>query len=308
MTTDPERRLGIAAGMGAYALWGTFPLFFHVLRDVPTGEVLVHRIVWSFLVVVGLLVRKGDRRWFDRVRRRPGALWRLSLSGVLIAVNWLVYIWAVNHDEVVQAALGYYVTPLLSVALGVVVLGERLRRLQQVALGCGAASVAVLTIAYGRVPWVALVLAGSFGTYGFLKKMVAVEATTALAVETAVLLPVALAAMAAFHASGEAAFTNGGVGRDALMVSLGLVTAVPLLLFGVAATRIPLSLLGLLQYLTPTLQLLCGVVVFGEALPPERLAGFLLVWAALVVLAVDAMRASRSRRPPEPVTVVAEAA
>ena len=301
---DPvaDRRLGTLAGLGAYTLWGLFPLVFHQLRSVDAGEILLHRIVWSFAVVVALLGLRGDRRWFDQVRRKRGGVSRLAVAGVLIAVNWLVYIWAVNHDHVVEAALGYYINPLITVALGVAVLGERLRRLQVTALGFAAASVVVLTAAYGRLPWVALVLATSFAGYGFLKKSVSVETAAALAVETAVLLPPAVAGMVVLHMQGRAAFASGSPGRDVLLVSLGLVTAVPLLLFGSAARRIPLSLLGLLQYLTPTLQFLCGVVVFDEPLPPERLAGFVLVWVALTLLGADALRSTRSRvEPPIPV-------
>jgi chloramphenicol-sensitive protein RarD len=221
----------------------------------------------------------------------------LTVAAVLIATNWLVYIWAVDNDHVVEAALGYYINPLISVALGVAVLGEHLRRLQVVALGFGAAAVAVLTVAYGRVPWIALVLACSFGGYGFLKKAVPVGAVTSLAVETLVLVPAALAGLVALEVTGEAAFLQGSVGRDVLLVGLGVVTAVPLLLFGTAARRIPLSLLGLLQYLTPTLQLLCGVVVFHEPMPPERLVGFVLVWVALAVLAADALGVGRRTAP-----------
>lgn len=299
---DADRRAGVLAGVAAYSLWGVFPLVFHLLRSVGPGEILVHRIVWSFVVVVGLLAARRERHWFRAVRSLPGALPRLTLAAALIATNWLVYIWAVNNDHVVEAALGYYVTPLISVALGVVVLGERLRRLQVAALGFGAGAVAVLTVGYGRVPWVALVLACSFGGYGYLKKAVAVGTVTSLAVETMVLLPPALATLVVLQVTGDGAFLHGPVGRDVLLVSLGVVTAVPLLLFGTAARRIPLSLLGLLQYLTPTLQLLCGVVAFHEPMPTERLIGFMLVWVALAVLAVDAL--ADRRRAAAPVTVV----
>ena len=302
---DADHRVGTLAGIAAYSLWGLFPLVFHLLDSVAPGEVLIHRIVWSFVVVVGLLLLRRERHWFQAVRSRPGALPRLTVAAVLIATNWLVYIWAVDNDHVVEAALGYYINPLISVALGVAVLGEHLRRLQVVALGFGAAAVAVLTLAYGRVPWVALVLACSFGGYGFLKKAVPVGAVISLAVETLVLVPAALAGLVALELAGEAAFLRGSVGRDALLVGLGVVTAVPLLLFGTAARRIPLSLLGLLQYLTPTLQLLCGVVVFHEPMPPERLVGFVLVWVALAVLAADALGVGRREAPlPEPVSEV----
>lgn len=286
---DDERRKGTLAGVAAYSLWGLFPLVFHLLRSVSPGEVLIHRIVWSFVVVVGLLGARRERHWFRAVRALPGALPRLTLAALLIATNWLVYIWAVNNDHVVEAALGYYINPLITVALGVVVLGEQLRRPQLVALAFGAGAVVVLSVAYGQVPWISLVLACSFGGYGFQKKAVPVGTVTSLAVETLVLLPPALAGLVVLQATGDAAFLHGSVGRDVLLVSLGVVTAVPLLLFGTAARRIPLSLLGLLQYLTPTLQLMCGVLVFHEPMPPARLAGFVLVWAALAVLGADAL-------------------
>ena len=303
---DADRRVGTVAGVAAYSLWGVFPLVFHLLRSVGAGEILMHRIIWSFVVVVCLLVVRRERHWLAEVTSRPGALPRLTVAAVLIATNWLVYIWAVNNDHVIEAALGYYVNPLISVALGVVVLGERLRRLQVVALCFGAAAVVVLTVAYGRVPWIALVLACSFGGYGFLKKAVPVGAVTSVAVETLVLLPAALGGLVVLTATGEAAFLHGSAGRDVLLVGLGVVTAVPLLLFGTAARRIPLSLLGLLQYLTPTLQLLCGVAVFHEPLPPERLAGFVLVWVALAVLAADAVGSRRRTTPAVPPVPVVE--
>lgn len=300
---ERDERVGVAAGVAAYTLWGLFPLVFHQLRDVGAVEILLHRVVWSFVVVAGLLFALRDRRWFDAVRTAPHGFHRLAAAAVLIALNWLVYIWAVNHDHVVEAALGYYINPLITVALGVVVLGESLRRLQVLALGFALVAVTVLTLAYGRVPWIALTLACSFAAYGFLKKSVPVRAATSLAVETAVLLPVAAVGMVVLQARGDAAFLDGTVGRDVLLVSLGVVTAVPLLLFGTAATRIPLSLLGLLQYLTPTMQLMVGVFVFHEGMPAERLAGFVLVWVALVILAADALHGARHARP-EPIPVV----
>jgi chloramphenicol-sensitive protein RarD len=299
----PEQGLGAVAGVAAYSLWGLFPLVFHQLRSVSATEILLHRVVWSFVVVAGLLVVRGNRGWYTAVRETRHGLRNLAAAAVLVATNWLVYIWAVNHDHVIEAALGYYINPLITVALGVWVLGEHLRRVQLVAIVFGAAAVAVLTAAYGRVPWIALVLACSFAGYGYLKKAVGVEATTSLAVETAVLLPAALVGMAVLQLKGDAAFLDGTIGRDALLVSLGVVTAVPLLLFATAASRIPLSLLGLLQYLTPTMQLLCGVIVFHESMPAERVVGFALVWVALVLLATDAVRTARGRVA-QPVPVV----
>jgi chloramphenicol-sensitive protein RarD len=289
VTDAPNRRIGTLAGIAAYGMWGLFPLVFHQLRSVSAFEVLFHRVLWSFVVVVALLVAQGDRHWFARVRSSPGALARSSGAGLLIATNWLVYIWAVNHDHVVEAALGYDVNPLITVALGIVVFHERLRRLQVIAFVFGVVAVVVLTIAYERVPWIALVLALTFAGYGFLKKGVAIGAAASLAIETAVLLPVAVVGLGVMEIRGDAAFGHGSGGRDLLLVALGVITAGPLLLFGVAARRIPLSLLGLLQYLTPSLQLVCGVAVLGESLSPGRLAGFILVWIALALLAADAL-------------------
>ncbi|MEY2436667.1 MAG: chloramphenicol-sensitive protein RarD [Acidimicrobiaceae bacterium] len=291
------QRRGVTAGVAAYLLWGLFPLVFHRLRDVGAGEILLHRILWSFVVVMVLLAWRGPHGWLRPLRSDPRQLARLATASVLIAVNWLVYIWAVNHDHVVEAALGYYINPLLTVTLGVVVLDEHLRRRQVVALGFGVASVVVLTLAYGRLPWIALVLATSFAGYSFQKKAVTLGAVPSLTVETALLTPFAIIALVVMQVRGDAAFLHGSLGRDVLLVALGIVTAVPLLLFAAAARRIPLSMLGLLQYLTPTGQLLCGVLVLGEPLPPERIAGFVLVWIALLLLAADALSAVRSSGP-----------
>lgn len=284
------------AGLAAYGLWGIFPLVFNLLDEVAPVEILFHRVVWSFVVVLVLLALQRRFAELTALRRSRGTVRLLGAAAVLISVNWLTYIWAVNNGHVVDAALGYYVNPLITVALGVVVLGEQLRTPQKVALGFGVAAVVVLTVANGTVPWIALVLACSFGGYGYLKKSAGVAALPSLAVETALLFPLALAGLAAFGVRGEASFTNGSLGRDALLVGLGLVTAIPLLLFATAATRIPLSMLGLLQYLTPTMQLLCGVLILGEDLPPERLIGFVLVWIALSVLASDAIGYERRVR------------
>lgn len=293
---DGELRRGVLAGVAAYSLWGTFPLIFHQLSDVAALEVLFHRVVWSFVVVGALLIGQRDREWLQVLRRHSPARTRLAAAAVLVSINWLVYVWAVSQDRVVEAALGYYINPLITVALGVVILGERLKRLQVLAIGFAALAVVVLTVAYGQVPWVSLTLAFSFAGYGFLKKAVPVRAATSLAVETALLAPIALVGLVIIQVGGHGAFLHGSVGRDSLLVSLGVITAVPLLLFATAARRIPLSLLGLLQYLTPTFQLMCGVLVLGEDLPAERLAGFVLVWIALALLAFDALSEGRRKR------------
>jgi chloramphenicol-sensitive protein RarD len=291
-----EQRTGVLAGFSAYALWGVFPLVFRLLDEVSAVEILFHRIAWSLVVVLGVLaVQRRFPELVTLVRHRR-SLQRLALAAVFISVNWLTYIWAVNTGHVVDAALGYYVNPLFTVALGVVVLHERLRPAQKVALGFGLASVVVLTVANGRVPWIALVLAGSFGMYGYLKKDAGAAALTSLAIETAVLAPLALVGLSLFAVRDELSFAHGSLWRDLLLGGLGVVTAVPLLLFATAATRIPLSMLGLLQYVTPTMQLICGVAILGESLPPARLAGFALVWVALTVLATDAVQSERRSR------------
>lgn len=293
---DRRRRIGTLAGFGAYGLWGVFPLVFNLIDEVAPLEILFHRVVWSLVVVLTVLALQRRFPELRRVVASPRLLRILAAAAVFISVNWLTYIWAVNNGHVLDAALGYYVNPLITVALGVMVLGERLRRAQKVALCFGAAAVAVLTVANGAVPWIALVLACSFATYGYLKKSADVAALPSLAVETAVLSPIAVIGLAVFQSRGDLSFVHGTVGRDAILVGLGVVTAVPLLLFATAATRIPLSLLGLLQYVTPTMQLLCGVLILDEDLPPERLVGFVLVWVALTVLASDAIGNERRVR------------
>ena len=284
----------MTAGVSAYALWGVFPLIFHQLRGVNPVEVISHRIIWSAVVVSLVLVVRRDRGAIDLVRTDRAKVFRLAGAGAFLAVNWGVYVWAVQHDRVLEGALGYYINPLITVALGVGLLGEHLRRAQVLALALGAVAVVVLGVAYGRPPWIALILAATFAVYAFSKRTIPVGAATSLAVETLSLTPFAIGYLIITEVQGTAAFGHSSLGRNVLLISLGAITAVPLLLFGAAATRIPLSMIGLLQYLTPTLQLLCGVVLLGEGLPPARLAGFVIVWIALAILAADALRNARS--------------
>ena len=287
---DPRR--GIAAGTAAYALWGAFPLYFRLLEPAGPVEILCHRILWSLVVMAIVLVARTDLGWIRPLLHRPRQLAELALAATLIAINWLLYVWAVEQDRVVDAALGYFINPLVTVTLGVVVLGERLRRLQWVAVGLGATAVAVIAVGYGEVPYVALTLAVSFAGYGFLKKRVTLTPTQSLGAETALLAPIALVAMAVLTRRGGVEFGDD-LGASLLLATTGIVTAVPLVLFAAAARRIPLTMLGLLQYLTPTLQFLCGVVVFAEPMPPERWAGFALVWVALACMSFDAIRQLR---------------
>jgi len=289
-------RRGYLSAFAAYALWGVFPLYFHALQPAGAIEVLAHRIVWS-LVCVGLLlavVRRYSRlRALLRDRRLVAGI---AVAAVFIAVNWGVYIFAVNADRVVEASLGYFINPLFSILLGVLVLRERLRAGQWVALGVGAAAVVVLSVDYGHLPWIALTLAASFGIYGLVKKRLGAPAAEGLLLESGVLVLPALAYLGWLTARGQSTFGTVSAWHTAMLALSGVLTAVPLLLFAEAANRVPLSGLGILQYLTPTVQLILGVLVFNEPMPPLRLAGFAIVWLALAIFSWDAIRAARRGR------------
>lgn len=285
---------GLLMGFGAYGLWGLFPAFFPLLAPAGATEILAHRMVWTLLVMAVLLAVTGRLRG---LRRIPARTWGVvAVSALLISVNWGVYIYAVNSGRVVEAALGYFINPLISVALGVVVLRERLRRGQVVALAIGAVAVLALTIDYGRPPWLSLVLAVSFGLYGLMKKTVKLDPRTSLTAEALVLAPFALGWLLMLNLQGSGTFASLGTGHVLLLMATGPLTAVPLLLFGGAAQRIPLATLGLLQYLTPVLQFVWGVTVVHEAMPGSRWFGFALVWVALVVFTTDAVRGGRAAR------------
>jgi chloramphenicol-sensitive protein RarD len=289
-----ERRAGVASGLAAYGLWGLFPLYFPLLEPAGGVEIVAHRVVWSLVFVAVLLtaVRGWPQVRATMTDRR--SLLVLAGAAVLIAGNWLVFVYGVNSGHVVETSLGYFINPLVSVLLGVVVFAERLRRLQWVAVGIAAVAVGVLTVDYGRPPWIALALAGTFGLYGLMKKLVRVAAAPGLFVETALVAVPAVAALAVLHAQGEGTAGNAGTGHLLLLLSSGVATAVPLLLFAGATRRIPLSTVGLLQYVTPLMQLAIGVFVYDEPMPPARLAGFVIVWVALAVFTADSLRNARS--------------
>ncbi|NHC16470.1 EamA family transporter RarD [Motilibacter deserti] len=287
---------GTLFGAAAYLLWGLFPLYWPLLEPAGALEILAHRMVWSLVAVAVLLaVTRGGLPWRGLGRRRLGLL---MAAGAVISVNWLVYIVGVNSGHTVETSLGYFINPLVTILFGVFLLGEKLRRAQWAAVGIAAAAVVVLTVAYGRPPWIALVLALSFGTYGLLKNRAKVAAVPSLAVETATVAPFALGYLVVLQAAGDATFGSAGGGQAALLVGSGVVTAIPLLLFGAAAVRVPLTVMGLLQYLAPVVQFLIGVLVQHEHMPPARWGGFALVWLALVVLTVDGLRARRAASRP----------
>ena len=282
---------GLGAGVGAYLLWGFFPLYWPLLEPAAPVEILAHRIVWSLVLLAGILVATGGFAWVTGLGARRLAL--LGLAALLITINWGLFIYAVNSGHVVEAALGYFMNPLVTVALAVGVLHERLRRAQMVAVALAGIAVVVLAIDYGRPPWIALTLACSFAVYGLVKKRANVGGTRSLAIETAFLVLPAAGYLLWLGADGSGTFTGEGAGHVALLVGSGVTTAVPLMLFGAAAIRVPLATLGLLQYLAPVLQFLIGVLIYDEAMPLSRLAGFALVWLALVIFAVDAVKAAR---------------
>lgn len=292
---NSESRRGVAFGFGAYLLWGIFPLYFRLMDRSGALEILMHRILWS--LVLCLILITVSRSWEQlrtvfRSRRQTSIL---AAAAVMIAVNWGVYIYAVNSGQVVEASLGYFINPLVTIALGVLVLRERLRVGQWTAVGVGVIAVIVLTVDYGHVPVIALTLACSFGTYGLLKNRVGADvgAVAGLSTETMVLAPIAAVGVAVLSFSGDSTFAEHPPWQSLLLASTGLITVVPLLLFASAARRVPLSTMGLLQYLTPVLQLLCGVLLLGEHMPPSRWAGFALVWVALAILTGDGLRAAR---------------
>jgi chloramphenicol-sensitive protein RarD len=292
-----EQRRGIVAGVAAYGMWGLFPIYFHYLAPAKPFEVLVHRMVWTLLVTGAFLAIRREWEWVARVRADRKMLLRVTVGAAMLLSNWTVYIWAVTNDHVVDAALGYFINPLVTVTLGVVVLGERLRRLQLAAVALGVLAVIVLTVGYGKPPVIALVLASSFALYGYFKKTVDLPAVPALCLETLVMMPVAAIAATVIVRRGETTFFGHGPGHSTLLLLAGFVTAIPLVLFGTAARRIPLTMLGLLQYLTPVMQMLCGVVLFGESVPLARWIGFIIVWCALAMLIADAVSDWRTPDP-----------
>jgi chloramphenicol-sensitive protein RarD len=286
---------GLAAAVGAFVIWGLFPLYLKPMSAVPAVQIMAHRIVWCCLLVFGWLALRGELGTVRAALADRGSRMRLTASAALISVNWLLYVWAVTHDHIVEASLGYFINPLLNVVLGVAVLKERLNRAQWVAVALAAVGVLYLTVVAARPPWIALALAASFGMYGLIRKVVRVESVPGLATETLLLAPFAVALLLWAQAQGTGAFRHAGATIDALLVGSGLITALPLALFAYGARLIPLSTVGLVQYIGPTLQFLIGVLVFHEAFPLSRAVGFLFIWSALAVYAADGAWRTRQR-------------
>ena len=293
-----EQRRGVVQGFCAYAIWGLFPLYFHALLPAGAWEILAHRILWTFVFCLLLLAIRRDWAWIRPLLGRRRFLGGIAVAAVLIAVNWVLYVGAVVSGNVSEAALGYFLNPIVTVGLGVVVLRERLRPLQWVAVGIGVVAALYLSVGAGRIPWIALALAATFALYGLLKKRLGatLPALHGLTVETTVLLQVALGLVLWLGVTGTQTFTTEGTGHAALLVLSGAVTAAPLLLFAASARRVPLVTVGLLQFVTPVMQLLCGVVLLGESMSSQRWVGFGIVWLALIVLTVDSLMGVRRRR------------
>lgn len=283
---------GIAYAAAAYTLWGLFPLYFARLAAVSAIEVLVHRVVWSLAFVLVLLAARRQWAWLAGVARQPRVLGAFAASALLLSANWLTYIWSVNHGHVVDASLGYFITPLVNVLLGYTVLHERPRRAQWAALALASAGVVWLTVQAGQLPWIALVLAASFGSYGLLRKIAVLGPLEGLALETLLLAPAALVALVWWWGRGPASFPADDLATNLWLVGVGPITAVPLLLFAAGARRIPLTTLGLLQYIGPSIQFALGVWLFKEPFSAPRLTGFLLIWVALLLYSADGWRAA----------------
>jgi chloramphenicol-sensitive protein RarD len=292
-TVTPAPYSGLSAAVGAFVIWGLFPLYLKPMAEVPALQIMAHRVVWCCLLVFGWLAVRGELGAVRAALADPASRLRLAASATLISINWLLYVWAVNNGHTVEASLGYFINPLLNVVLGVMVLHERLNRAQWLAVALAAIGVLYLTVATAHPPWIALALAASFGTYGLIRKVVKVESVPGLATETLLLAPFAVAFLTWCEMRGTGALGHASTGIDALLVGSGLITALPLALFAYGARLIPYSTIGIVQYIGPTLQFLIGVFVFHEAFTAERAVGFVMIWAALAIYAADGARRMR---------------
>jgi chloramphenicol-sensitive protein RarD len=295
-------RTGIINATLAFLCWGAFPLYFHALKEVPPDQILAHRVVWSLLFLAIVLTVRRQWTWLPAVLRQPRVIGSFVASALLLSANWLVYIWAVNNGHVIESSLGYFINPLVNIMFGYLILKERLRAGQWMAIALAALGVVWLTWQTGSVPWIALILAGTFGAYGLMRKTAALGALEGLSFETMVLFPLALGYIVWLSLHGHNSFANSASdGTRWLLIAAGPITAIPLLLFASGARKIPLAVLGMLQYISPTIQFLMGVWLFHEAFTAERLVGFLLIWSALALYAAEGLWRNRKRNGVRPV-------
>ena len=288
-----ETQRGVAAGVAAYALWGLLPLYWKRLSHIPAHEILAHRVVWALVVLLLLAALSGRLRPALSSARDPKTALACGMSSLFVGGNWVLYVWGVSHERLVEVSLGYFINPLISVLFGVLFLGERLRSWQWASVICAGCGVLVLLLGSASLPWLSLLLASSFAGYGLVKKLVPLPALDSQLLETALLTPIAALWLASLHVNGRGALFASGLQVDLLLLCSGVATALPLGLFGAAARRIPLSVLGLLQYIAPSLQLALGVLLYGEPFGVERAAAFGLVWLGLLLFVADGLR-SRS--------------
>ncbi|WP_082633356.1 EamA family transporter RarD [Lacimicrobium alkaliphilum] len=304
--SDKSARTGVLLAIAAYSMWGFAPMYFKLLLEVPAPDILLHRIIWSMLILVVLVVALGQ---FAKVRKAlltPKVMKILLISGLLLGGNWLLFIWAINNDHLLDASLGYYINPLLNVALGRIFLGERLRRMQKIAVGLALFGVGIMIVSYGQVPWIALALAGSFGIYGLLRKQVDVDSMPGLFLETLLMMPVAIAYWIWFASPASNMFENSTALNLTLMCA-GVVTTAPLLCFTGAARRIMYSTLGFFQYIGPSIMFVLAVFLYHEPLHQERLITFALVWTGLALFSFDSYRHFQRNRKARKAAMAADA-
>ena len=288
-----RHKTGLLFGVSAYVLWGAFPLYWPLLEPASALEIVSHRAVWTTVFCIIILAITKSLRATRQTMKRPKVAAKLFLTSILISINWLVYIWATNNGHIVEASLGYYINPLVMIGFGVIILKEKLRALQWAAVGIATIGVLTLTVDYGRLPWIALTLAISWGSYGFVKKQLGLGALEGLAIETLIASLPYILYLIFIGQKGSGQFGHG-LGITILLISAGAITAIPLLLFNGSTTRLPLTVIGLLQYITPTIQFSIGVWVRHEAMPTARWIGFLIIWIALTTLAIDLVKSSRT--------------
>lgn len=286
-----------AVAVAAFLLWGFLPIYYKLIGpEVSAGEATMHRILWSVVVLILFVMVMGQWRAVVSLRQRPQVLLALCASGAVLALNWGVAIWAITHGQILQTSLGFYISPLLSVLLGFLVLGERLRRIQGVAVGLAVVGVLIALLRYGYFPWAALVIAGSFGLYGLIRKQVAIESGPGLLVETSLILPLAVFWLGWLHVRGEAGFLSLSLEIDLLLIGSGALGVIPLVMFGFAARRLRLSTLGFLQYISPSCHFLTGVFLYGESFAGGNAVAFICIWAGLLLYSVDTLRQQSNDR------------